>query len=72
MEALLVAIPFALGLLTGRWWALLAAPAFGIWIGLVTEVEVPHWFLGAASAVGAAVPIAVGVVLRRANRADRG
>jgi hypothetical protein len=49
----------------GRWWALLAAVALGVWIGLVEEVEVPGWFLGAGYAVLAAGGIALGVAVRR-------
>ena len=60
---------FAVGLLVGRWWAVVAAGAVGIWIALSTGVdEVPPWFLGFAYAVFAAVGIAAGVLVRRMTR----
>jgi hypothetical protein len=71
IEALAVVVPFGLGFIVGRWWALLGPAAFGVWIGFTTDVEVPHWFLGAAAAVASAIPVVVGVAMRRAYRADR-
>jgi hypothetical protein len=50
----------------GRWWSLGAAAAVGIWIALVSEVEVPGWYLGGAYAVFAAIGISAGVVARKA------
>jgi hypothetical protein len=55
-----------LGLLVGRWWALLGAVGFGLWIGLSEEVEISGWFFGLAAGVLALVGIGVGVALRRA------
>ena len=52
--------------MVGRWWALLAAVALGIWIGLETEVEIPHWLLGAGYAILAGGGIAAGVLLHKA------
>jgi hypothetical protein len=42
----LIAAGFILGLLVGRWWTLAAAIGFGVWVAMVSEVEVPGWFLG--------------------------
>ena len=54
-----------LGLIVGRWWALAAPLAVGVWIAFETEVEaVPPWFLGGMYALGGAVGVAVGIVLR--------
>jgi hypothetical protein len=52
----------------GRWWALFAALAAGVWIGLVEQVEVPGWFLGAVYAILAGGGVAAGVLLRKASR----
>jgi ABC-type multidrug transport system permease subunit len=50
----------------GRWWALLAALALAIWIGVGTDVnDVPPWFLALAYGVPSAAAIAAGVVLRQ-------
>ena len=53
------------GLVVGRWSALLAAGAVGVWIAIVEEVEVPGWYLGAAYAAISGLGIALGVFLRR-------
>ena len=64
-----IGIGFAIGLIVGRWWALLAGVGFAIWIGVSTDVdEVPPWFLAlgyGALTVGA---IAGGVAVRRGLR----
>ena len=52
------------GFATGRWWSLLAAAGIGVWVGVVEEVEVPGWFLGAGYALAAGMGIAAGVGLR--------
>jgi hypothetical protein len=58
----------ALGMLF-RWWALGAAAAFGVWIGLTTSVdEVPAWFLGVAYALFVSLGVALGVAARRATK----
>lgn len=54
-----------LGLILGRWWALLACISVGVWIGLSEEVEVPGWYLGAWYAALSGVGVAAGVLLRR-------
>jgi hypothetical protein len=67
--AFVLAGGLALGLLTGRWWIVLAPAAFGAWIFATTEVdEVPHWFLGFAYALAGVLGAAVGVIIRRAGR----
>jgi hypothetical protein len=54
-----------LGLIVGRWWALLGAVGVGLWIGLWEEVEIPGWFFGLLAGGLALVGIGVGVLLRR-------
>jgi hypothetical protein len=53
------------GVVVGRWWALLAAVALGLWIASVVEVEVPAWFIGGGYGLISALGIAFGVMLRR-------
>jgi hypothetical protein len=54
-----------LGLVVGRWWALLAAVGFGIWAWSASDLEVPDWFVGLVYGGAAAVGIALGLVVRR-------
>ena len=63
-----LALGLVIGLILGRWWALVAALAFAVWIWATTDVEVAHWFLGLAYGGAAAIGIAVGVALRKAGR----
>jgi hypothetical protein len=56
---------FIIGLVLGRWWALLASVGIGLWIGLGEEVEVPGWYLGLAYAALSGLGIALGILLRR-------
>ena len=57
------------GLVVGRWWALLAALAVFVWIYTETGVdEVPHWALALMYAGVAAAGIAAGVACRAALR----
>jgi hypothetical protein len=57
---------FLVGFAIARWWTLIAALAFGIYITAVTDVdEVPHVVLGLMYAAFAAIGIAVGVAARR-------
>lgn len=68
MEVLLFAAGLVVGLLVGGWWALVAPIAFGVWVGLVTEVEVGGLFLGTAYAVISGAGTAAGVGLRKTLR----
>jgi hypothetical protein len=62
----LVSAGFVFGSVVGRWWAVLAAVAVGVWIALSTEIEaVPGWYLGLVYSGLSAVGISVGVLLRR-------
>lgn len=67
----LVAAGLVLGLVIGRWWALLGAVGVAVWMTVVSEVEVSRWFLAAAYGVIAAASIAAGVLLRRVGRRRR-
>lgn len=62
---MLVVGGFVFGLVVGRWWALIGAAGLGIWVALVTEVEVPHAFLGVGYSALAGAGIAAGVALQR-------
>jgi hypothetical protein len=44
---------------------LAAALPIGVWLALVSEVEVPGWVLGIGYGAFAAIGIAAGVFLRR-------
>jgi hypothetical protein len=55
----------AVGLVIGRWWALLAALGVAVWVIVVSEVEVSRWFLGPAYGAVTAAAVAAGVLLRR-------
>jgi hypothetical protein len=67
----LVLAGFILGLIVGRWWALVAPAAFGAWIAVNTPVvDVPPWFLGAGLAALPAIGIAAGVAGRRWMRSQ--
>jgi hypothetical protein len=55
-----------MGLVVGRWWALVVAVGLGTWIALSTSVDaVPPWFLGTAYAALAGVGITAGVGWRK-------
>jgi hypothetical protein len=72
VEAVLLVGGFLVGLMVGRWWALIAALAVGAWIAAVSEVEVPSLYLGVVYAVLSGLGIAAGISLRRTMRTDRG
>jgi len=66
LYVVVIAIGFGIGYVVGRWWALLAAIGFAIWIGFWSDVdEVPPWFLGLMLGLVSACGIALGVFLRR-------
>lgn len=52
-------------MVVGRWGALVAALPIGVWLALVSEVEVPGWVLGLGYGAFAAIGIAAGILLRR-------
>lgn len=72
---MIVAVTFGVGvvvgLLVGRWWALLAPLGIFLWIGTSSEVEVSPWLLGLVYAGIIAAGIAVGVLVRAAIRRSR-
>lgn len=63
---MLIGAGFILGVLVGRWWALAPAVGFGVWIAIVSEVQVPGWFLGLMYGVIGCASIGTGIVVRRA------
>ena len=68
MLVVLVLVPagFVVGSLVGRWWALLAAVAVGVWVALSAEIEaVPGWYVGLVYSGFAAAGISAGVLVRR-------
>ena len=72
LVGVLVGAGFLLGLIVGRWWALGAAAAVGIFAAVFEEIEVEGWFLGLLYAVLAAVGISIGILTRRfAGRLSR-
>ena len=54
-----------LGLVLGRWWALLASVGLGLWVGLTEEIEVSGSYLGLVYAAISGLGIMLGIVLRR-------
>jgi hypothetical protein len=67
----LTAAGFALGLALGRWWALGAGAAVGVWAGVVEDVEVAGWYVGLGYGLLVAVGTAAGVLLRRRSAERR-
>jgi hypothetical protein len=63
--AAVVVLGFVVGVVVGRWWALVAAIIFGAWIWSESTLEVSAWFIGSAYAGIAAAGIAAGVLLRK-------
>jgi hypothetical protein len=64
LVAVLIGAGFVLGIVLGRWWALLASLGLGAWIGVTSELDV-HWWLGAVYAAYSGLGIAAGVLFRR-------
>ena len=61
-----------LGLVIGRWWALVGALGLALWVFLAwDDLEVSRSFLAAAYGAIAAVSIAAGVLLRRVGGRPR-
>jgi hypothetical protein len=70
--AIFTAAGFLAGYAIARWWTLVAALAFGIYVATSTGVdEVPPALLGLFYATFAAVGIAAGVFVRRNARSSR-
>jgi hypothetical protein len=71
---ILIGAGFLLGLAIGRWWAILAGVAVGVWAGAESEVdEVSPEFLGTAIGLILCVSIGAGVAARRwGGRQERG
>ena len=63
--AVLIGVGFAVGLVVGRWWVILACVGVGAWIGLSEELEVPGWYLSLVYAALSGLGIAAGVLVRR-------
>jgi hypothetical protein len=61
----LIAAGLVLGLVVGRWWALVAAVAVAAYVAVVSEVEVSRWVLALGYGAIAAASIGAGVLLRR-------
>ena len=62
---------FLLGLIVGRWWALVAAVGVGVALGVMSELELPAVFVGFVSGVIAAIGVCAGVITRQAfGRSD--
>ena len=72
VEGALAVVGFVLGLVVGRWWALAAPIAFGIWVTAVSELEVPGWLIGGIWGPDRLRRVAGGVLLRRYLRRQRG
>jgi hypothetical protein len=68
LGVVLVGAGVVLGVIVGRWWALLAAAGLGVWVALTEEVEVDGSWLGFGYAGLAALGIIAGVSLRRFAR----
>jgi hypothetical protein len=65
LPLVLIGASFILGIALGRWWALLACVAVGLWVGTTEEVEVPGWVLGAGYGALSGIGVASGVMARR-------
>jgi MYXO-CTERM domain-containing protein len=71
--AVVFAIGFLVGFVIARWWTLVFALAFAVYIASVTEVdEVPHAWLGFLYGLFAAMGVSAGVLIRRRRPSRRG
>jgi hypothetical protein len=65
LPIILIGGGFLLGLIIGRWWALVAPAALGLWAGAsFTDLEVPAAWSGFAYAGMAALGVLAGLVAR--------
>jgi hypothetical protein len=64
-DIITLVVAFCFGLFVGRWWALIGAVAFGVWVGFTYESEVSGWFIGLVWAAIIAVPVVAGVGARK-------
>ena len=63
---LLIVVGLAAGMIVGRWWALIAPAAFGVYVAIASEVDaVPPLILGALFGLVGAAAVAAGVLGRR-------
>jgi hypothetical protein len=67
-EAVVFAGGLVVGLAVGRWWALAAAVAFGLFVGAANELELSAWLIGSLYGLIAAAGVAVGVWFRKRRR----
>ena len=66
LVVVLIGAGLAVGLILGRWWALFACAAVGVWVGMSAHLdEVPGWFLGLEYAALSGLGVAAGVLFRR-------
>jgi len=65
LPLVLIVAGFVVGIAFGRWWALLAAVAIGLWVGMTEEVEVSGWVLGFGYGLLSGLGVAGGVMARR-------
>jgi hypothetical protein len=59
---------FLIGLVVGRWWALVLPAAFAAWILTGDTGDVPVWAVALFTAGIAALGVLVGVAVRRVTR----
>jgi hypothetical protein len=64
VAAALVAGGLVLGLIVGRWWALIAAPIAWLVVALTGDFDGPAWAVGIGMGLLAALGLAVGVLIR--------
>ena len=74
MEVILITVSVLVGAVIGRWWAVVLAVPFGVWLAYEAPIEnatPPYWDLGLAVSVLAGTCIAGGVWLRRSHAGSR-
>jgi hypothetical protein len=66
LAAVLVVLPLVLGFAIGRWWTLIAAIAFGVWVGAEVEFDgQTDWAAGLFAGLVTGGSVSLGVLLRR-------